>query len=90
LPEVASGFLSMLLDHPRFYSVVAAFNGEIISSNFMDERSPTMGSGPISACAGAHQVKHKRSIDQVAVSSPDGERRSEPSRRRMRSKVHED
>ena len=62
----------MLLDRPRFYNVVVTFNGEIISSSFTDERAPTMGSGPISVCAGAHQVKHKRTIVQVAVSSPDG------------------
>jgi len=38
----------MLLAHPRFYSVVAAANGEIIATNFMDERSPIVGIGPIS------------------------------------------
>jgi predicted N-acetyltransferase YhbS len=47
-PEVASALLSMLLAHPRFYSVIATSNGEIIGSNFMGERSPIMGIGPIS------------------------------------------
>jgi predicted N-acetyltransferase YhbS len=46
-PQVASGLLSMLLAHPRFYSVVAADEGQIIGSNFLDERSCIAGLGPI-------------------------------------------
>ena len=46
-PEVASGLLSMLLAHPRFYSVVAEGEGRIVGSNFLDERSSIAGVGPI-------------------------------------------
>jgi predicted N-acetyltransferase YhbS len=46
-PQVASGLLSMLLAHPRFYSVVAEDEGQIIGSNFLDERSCIAGLGPI-------------------------------------------
>lgn len=46
-PEVASGLLSMLLAHPRFYSVVAEAEGRIVGSNFLDERSSIVGIGPI-------------------------------------------
>jgi len=46
-PEVASGVLSMLLAHPGFYAVVAEDDGRIIGSNFLDERSPIAGVGPI-------------------------------------------
>src|SRR6478735_671686 len=46
-PEVASGVLSMLLTHPRFYSVVAEREGRIVGSNFLDERSCIAGVGPI-------------------------------------------
>jgi len=45
--EVASGILSGLLGHPGFYSVVAEEDGTIIGSNFLDERSPVAGIGPI-------------------------------------------
>jgi predicted N-acetyltransferase YhbS len=45
--EVASGLLSMLLAHPRFYSVVAELDGRIVGSNFLDERSCIVGVGPI-------------------------------------------
>jgi predicted N-acetyltransferase YhbS len=47
-PEVASGLLSMLLAHPRFYSVVAEAEGRIVGSNFLEERSCIAGVGPVS------------------------------------------
>jgi predicted N-acetyltransferase YhbS len=46
-PEVAIQALSGLLAHPGFYSVVAESNGEIVGSNFLDERSLIAGVGPI-------------------------------------------
>ena len=46
--EVAAGLLSMLLAHAGFYGVVAIRDGEIVGSNFMDERSSIVGIGPIS------------------------------------------
>ena len=46
-PEFAVGVLSMLLAHPGFYSVVAEVNGEVVGSNFLDERSTIAGVGPV-------------------------------------------
>jgi predicted N-acetyltransferase YhbS len=46
--EVASGLMSMLLAHPRFYSVIAELDGRIVGSNFLDERACIAGVGPIS------------------------------------------
>ncbi len=46
--EVASGVLGMLISHPGFYGVVAERDGKLLGSNFMDERSPVLGIGPIS------------------------------------------
>jgi predicted N-acetyltransferase YhbS len=46
-PEVAAGLLSMMLTNPQFYSVVAESNGQIVGSNFLDERSVVVGVGPI-------------------------------------------
>src|SRR6516162_7981272 len=37
----------MLIDHPGFYGVVAEQDGRILGSNFLDERSPIAGLGPI-------------------------------------------
>ena len=47
-PEVATGFASMLIGAQGFYGVVAEEAGKIAGSNFMDERSPIFGIGPIS------------------------------------------
>jgi|HubBroStandDraft_6_1064221.scaffolds.fasta_scaffold123590_3 predicted N-acetyltransferase YhbS len=46
-PQVASEILSMPLAHPGFYSVVAEDQGQIVGSNFLDERSCIAGVGPI-------------------------------------------
>jgi predicted N-acetyltransferase YhbS len=46
--EVATGLASMLIGAPGFYGVVAEEAGKIVGSNFMDERSPIFGIGPIS------------------------------------------
>ncbi|WP_188197176.1 GNAT family N-acetyltransferase [Nonomuraea sp. SYSU D8015] len=44
---VAIETISTLLAHPGFYSVVAELDGRIAGSNFLDERSPVVGVGPI-------------------------------------------
>ena len=46
-PEIGIGLMTMLLAHPGFYSVVAEHEGTIVGSNFLDERSPIAGVGPI-------------------------------------------
>jgi predicted N-acetyltransferase YhbS len=45
--EVATRVAAMLIAHPGFYGVVAERDGRILGSNFMDERSPIGGVGPI-------------------------------------------
>jgi predicted N-acetyltransferase YhbS len=45
--DVAGGLMSMLLSHPKFYSVVAEADGRIVGSNFLDERACIAGVGPI-------------------------------------------
>jgi GNAT superfamily N-acetyltransferase len=45
--EVATGLLTMLLSHPGFYSVVAEQDGKVVGSNFLDQRGPIAGVGPI-------------------------------------------
>lgn len=45
--DVAVGFLSYLIAHPGFYGVVAERDGEVMGSNFLDERSSIAGVGPI-------------------------------------------
>ncbi|MFI7706773.1 GNAT family N-acetyltransferase [Nonomuraea sp. NPDC049480] len=45
--EAAAETIETLLTHPGFYSVVAELDGRIAGSNFLDERSPVVGVGPI-------------------------------------------
>jgi predicted N-acetyltransferase YhbS len=47
-PEAAHGVASLLLNHPKFYGVVAEDAGRLLGSNFIDLRSPIVGLGPIS------------------------------------------
>jgi predicted N-acetyltransferase YhbS len=47
-PEDAHGVASLLLNHPKFYGVIAEDNGRLLGSNFIDLRSPVVGLGPIS------------------------------------------
>jgi predicted N-acetyltransferase YhbS len=51
-PDVAIGLLSRLLSHPGFYGVVAELDGRVVGSNFMDERPPIAGIGPITVDPG--------------------------------------
>ncbi len=46
-PDVAVGLMKTLLAHRGFYSVVAEQDGTVVSSNFVDERGPIAGIGPI-------------------------------------------
>jgi len=45
--EVATGLLRMMLSNPGFYSVVVENEGKVVGSNFLDERGPIAGVGPI-------------------------------------------
>jgi predicted N-acetyltransferase YhbS len=46
-PEVAAGLLAGFLAHPGFYAVVAELDGQVVGSNFLDERSVIGGVGPL-------------------------------------------
>jgi predicted N-acetyltransferase YhbS len=45
--DVATGLLMRLSRAPGIYGVVAEHDGQIVGSNFVDERSPIVGLGPI-------------------------------------------
>ena len=46
-PENAVMVLSFLIANPGFYKVVAELDGRAVGSNFLDERNPIAGIGPI-------------------------------------------
>ena len=45
--DAATGLLSHLIAWPGLYGVVAVLDGRVVGSNFVDERSPIVGLGPI-------------------------------------------
>ena len=45
--EVATGLMMRALAHPGIYSVVAESDGKVLGSNFLNERNPIAGIGPI-------------------------------------------
>jgi GNAT superfamily N-acetyltransferase len=45
--EAASGMMAMWIPHPSVWGVVAELDGRVVGSNFLDERSPIRGVGPI-------------------------------------------
>jgi predicted N-acetyltransferase YhbS len=45
--EAAAGLLSAFIPHPMVWGVVAEIDGQVVGSNFLDERGPIRGVGPI-------------------------------------------
>src|SRR5918994_4829788 len=45
--EAAVGMMEMSIAHPSIWGVVAEVDGRIVGSNFLDERDPIRGVGPI-------------------------------------------
>ena len=46
-PDAATGLMAAWIPHPSVWGVVAEVDGRIVGSNFLDERSPIRGVGPI-------------------------------------------
>jgi predicted N-acetyltransferase YhbS len=65
--EAATGLASMLIGAPGFFGVVAEEAGEIVGSNFMDERSPIFGIGPISVTPGVQNRAIGRRLMDAAL-----------------------
>ena len=47
VPDAAVGMMSAWVPHPGIWGVVAETGGRIVGSNFLDERDPIRGVGPI-------------------------------------------
>jgi predicted N-acetyltransferase YhbS len=65
--EAATGLASMLIGAPGFYGVVAEEAGKIVGSNFVDERSPIFGIGPISVTPGVQNRAIGRRLMDAAL-----------------------
>jgi predicted N-acetyltransferase YhbS len=65
--EAATGLITMLLSHPGFFSVVAEAYGEIVGSNFLDERSAIAGVGPITVIPKLQNLRVGRRLMQAVL-----------------------
>jgi predicted N-acetyltransferase YhbS len=69
--EAGIGVASMFFSHPGFFSVVAESDGRIIGSNFLDERSPIAGVGPITVDPNAQNSGVGRRLMQAVLDRVD-------------------
>jgi hypothetical protein len=65
--DIATDLMTMLLSHPRFFCVVAELDGAVVGSNFLDERSPVAGLGPITVDPKVQNRRIGRSLMQAAL-----------------------
>ncbi len=65
--ELATAVLTMLLSNPGFYSVVAENDGKIVGSNFLDERGPIKGVGPITVDPASQNATIGRKLMQAVL-----------------------
>lgn len=72
--EAATAVVTSMLSNPGFYSVVAELDGRIVGSNFLDERNPIAGIGPITVDAAVQNQTIGRQL-MLAVMDRARERR---------------
>ncbi len=65
--EAATDLITMLLSHPGFFSVVAEADDEVVGSNFLDERSPIAGVGPITVVPTVQNLRIGRRLMQAVL-----------------------
>jgi len=66
-PENSIAVLSFLLANPGFHKVVAELDGRIVGSNFLDERNPIAGIGPITVDPAVQNHAIGRRLMQAAM-----------------------
>jgi predicted N-acetyltransferase YhbS len=84
--QVGTGLIKELLSNSGFYSVVAEADGRIVGSNFLDERNPIAGIGPITVDPAAQNQSIGRRL-MLAVLERVAERRC-PGVRLVQSAYH--
>ncbi|MFN0073868.1 MAG: GNAT family N-acetyltransferase [Chloroflexota bacterium] len=60
--EAATGAVTSLITHPQVYGVVAELGGQVVGSNFLDERSTIAGVGPITVQPGVQNLGTGRQL----------------------------
>src|ERR671910_661476 len=70
--EAATGFMGMWIPHPSVWGVVAEIEGLIVGSNFLDERGPVRGVGPITVDPQTQNAGVGRRLMEAAVERGEG------------------
>ena len=70
--EAAAQIMGVWIPHPSIWGVVAEIDGRIVGSNFLDERSPIRGVGPITIEPEGQSAGVGRKLMQAVVERGDG------------------
>jgi predicted N-acetyltransferase YhbS len=70
--EAAVGMMGMSIPHPSIWGVVAEVDGRIVGSNFLDERDPIRGVGPITVDPGSQDMGVGRKLMQAVMERGEG------------------
>jgi GNAT superfamily N-acetyltransferase len=65
--EMAAGLMSVFVPHPMIWGVVAEVDGRIAGSNFLDERSPIRGVGPITVAPEGQNAGVGRKLMEAVI-----------------------
>ena len=65
--EAASALLGMFIPHAQIWGVVAEIDGRVVGSNFLDERGPIRGLGPITVAPEGQASGVGRKLMQAAL-----------------------
>ena len=71
-PEAAAGLVSAFVAHPAIWGVVAERDGRILGSNFLDERGPVRGVGPITVDPAAQERGVGRRLMEAVLERSNG------------------
>ena len=71
-PEAAAGLTSAFIAHPSIWGVVAEIDGRVVGSNFLDERGPIAGVGPITVDPRAQGEGVGRTLMQAVLERGSG------------------
>jgi predicted N-acetyltransferase YhbS len=70
--EAAVGMMGMSIPHPSIWGVVAEIDGRIVGSNFLDERDPIRGVGPITVDPGSQELGVGRKLMEAVMERGSG------------------
>src|SRR5436190_8492809 len=70
--EAATGLMGVWIPHPSVWCVVAEIDGRIVGSNFLDERDPIRGVGPITVDPEAQKAGVGRKLMEAVLERSQG------------------